>query len=180
MILLAVDPSTTCTGLALFRNGVLSWVGHAKWRGEAPLALRCLQMVTYSVSLLPFMPREVALEWPQVYTPDKSQGDPNDLPGIAAVGVGICAALPVRPMVVAHYTPGEWTCQVKKTVGGRLSSKTAKTSPRALVLRDRLLPEEVAVWDRAKTHDEIDAVGIGLHHLRRGIAHRQRVYPGAV
>lgn len=185
--LLAIDGSLRCVGLALFRDARLVWTGAVSWGRRSTkidpaarasiLADEAAQMVFDQRWLDDGRVSEVVYEWPQAYNDEK---DPNDLLGILAVSGEICAGHKTVGGPVASYLPRIWTAGIPKKVNGKLP-KDPHTSPRAIRIHNRLNSStEIEVFDRAKTNDEIDAVGIGLHHLGRGIAERKRVYPGAV
>lgn len=109
---------------------------------------------------------QVVIEWPQIYRLSKSKGDPNDLPGLAGVGMAIGGRLDVE---VVSYLPKQWA-------GGTRKAETGDPldSPRGrLVWRCLSHDERGRV---VRSHDAIDAVGLGLHHLGRL---QRRVYPGA-
>ena len=106
-------------------------------------------------------PDELVAEWPQIYSDTKSKGDRNPL---IALG-GVCTALAVylgAPATTA-YRPREWCGNLPKNE----TVKGAKKSPRASMTVGNLDQHEMAVWHAAKYHDEIDAMGIGLHHFGR-------------
>lgn len=172
MILVALDPSLTSTGLAVFFDVTLvhaSSVQSPSGPG-ADLAARVLAMAAEVKVRVRSLyqdegePVQVATERQQVYRGPRAKGDPNDLAAILAVGTATAALL--RAWSVSSYTPADWAGQLPKAEKG-----DCKASPRALRLRSRLAGLEVAVWDgiRRSDHDAIDAVGIGLHVLGRGI-----------
>jgi hypothetical protein len=109
---------------------------------------------------------QVVIEWPQIYRASKSKGDPNDLPGLAGVGMAIAARLDVE---VVSYLPRQWA-------GGTRKAETGDPldSPRGRLVWRCLSPDERGRV--VPSHDAIDAVGLGLHHLGRL---QRRVYPGA-
>lgn len=179
-ILLAVDPSIKSSGVALFRGDQLI----AASRLTIPDSIRvdtitdCVEMVNRIVKWAKGgspnirTPDELACEWPQIYRESKSKGSPNGLLGLAAICCGVAVALPLKRKPSA-YKPDEWTQQVPKATRG-----DAKNSPRAHRISSRLnLPGESGVWGRVRSHDAIDAIGIGLHHLGR--LGRRRVFHGA-
>lgn len=87
--------------------------------------------------------------------------DPNDLLPLTGVSVALAALLPEAKAI--GYFPDEWGGQVDKEV----------KNARAL---ERLTPAERATIEDAGalTHNILDAIGIGLHHLGRFA--RRRVY----
>lgn len=116
--------------------------------------------------------REIVVEFPQVYTSDKSKGDPNDLLPLAAICGALGALLDVP---YCAYLPAQWTAQIPKAE----TQKSRFDSPRATRICSRLDHRELIVYKKAQTHDEIDAIGLGLHHTGRSISKPRRVFPGA-
>lgn len=181
-LLLAVDPSINAPGVALFRDGVLhAAVALKPTVGLVDRAARC-SAVAYEIldwylgqvgggicAGTTHASLTLAVEWPQVYTAGKSKGDPNDLIGLA----GVCSAVAAvcRAPRVLSYLPGDW-CKLPKVY----KHGDAFVSIRGERIMSRLSSAERALVPRS--HDAVDAVGIGLHALGR-LAPR-RVYPGAV
>lgn len=185
MILLAVDPSLRSTGVALFRDRTLIAVG--RLRGIAPesdIALRCRVMARDVDSwvercLNMAQPTALALEWPQTYRAVKSKGDPNDLFGLAGVCAAVAALYPgaeVRSYLPADWEPAPKVSPARKARGLGPIDSEAFTSPRGVRIMARLSDAERTLVPQS--HDAVDSVGIGLHHLGR-LAPR-RVYHGAV
>ena len=182
-VLIAIDPSTTCTGLAVFEGDTLRQTIAVHPRKGAPKdpAEAAREIVWASVNALadasrpPSALAEVVIEWPEVYR--DSSVDANDLFVVAAVGLGIatrCTSAKLR-----KYKPKEWTGQIPKTTDGKLRKRDLFTNARAKRVIARLSEAELRVFHQIETYDELDAVGIGLHAIGRGIAQRHRVYPGA-
>lgn len=178
--LLALDPSISSAGAALFRSGeLISAKRIQRKRDGADIGQRCLAMAQDIAAWAHDVradPRCYAFEWPQIYTAVKSEGDPNDLIGLAGVGSALAgilwASAAARNIVIelATPTPAEWAGQLPK-------SKTGDpwASPRGARIASRLSPHE-----RARVpaqHDILDAVAIGLWALGR--FDRIRVLPGA-
>ncbi len=171
MILVAIDPSLRSTGLAIFQEGSLIHAESVKVRtrpggGAQDIAARAFAMAgevaRHVRAAAPVDPLQIVVEWPQIYRGPKAQGDPNDLPALAAVGVAIAAL--VGAQGVQSYTPREWAGQVPKATKG-----DCRDSPRARRIRSRLSAPELEVWSglRPSDHDAIDAIGIGCHALGR-------------
>lgn len=120
-----------------------------------------------------FTPDTVAFEWPQIYQRhgSKSKGDPNDLPGLAGVGMAVAGLLGVEPypVDVRTFVASEWKGQLPKHVCEHHIKRTLTAS------ESKILP-------LFSQHDTIDAIGIGLHALGRMAlsTSRHRVLPGAV
>lgn len=174
-ILLALDPSIRAPGAALFRDGVLVACRAFEIRESRADVLHRARSAAAAVAawaggvLGAARVGEVATEWPQVYAPGKGRGDPADLVPMAAVCGALAALYPAA--AVRAYLPGEW-CRLPKS----RSHAEAHTSVRGARILSRLSPEERALVPRS--HDAVDAAGVGLHHLGRLGA--LRVYPGAV
>lgn len=188
--LLAIDGSLNCVGIAYFVDGRLIQTWAFKWgrrSRKVNIATRAYQLAVEAQKALGMAVDEVVYEFPQAYGDEKN---PNDLFGIVAVSAHIASLCEAHE--VTSYYPREWTVGIKKTdEDGKLLQKNVKTSARAKRIRLRLdgpaglecasaFACERDIFDRASTYDEIDAIGIGLHHLDRGINKPNRVYPGAV
>ncbi len=181
--LLALDPSIARCGLALFHDGDLIASGCvAGLHGLKDTLARVVyisEACTNWVLQQSARPDEFIVEWPQVYTRDKSKGDPKGLlplAGVAGCVAGILIRTPALTplnydLECVSYLPGEWSGRVPKVE----TVKGCKTSPRAVKVKSRLNAAELLVWEKVKYHDAIDAIGIGLHHLGR--FKRKRVYP---
>jgi hypothetical protein len=185
MILLAVDPSLRSTGAALFSDGRL--IGVARLRGLDPgadITHRCRAMARdvdawVELQLTMAQPQVIALEWPQIYRAAKSKGDHNDLLGLAGVCAAVAALYPsaeVRSYLPADWEPAPKVSPARKARGLGPIDSEAFSSPRGVRIMSRLAEAERALVPQS--HDAVDAVGIGLHHLGR-LAPR-RVYHGAV
>jgi hypothetical protein len=172
-------------GLALFRNGEL--IASSTVKGtlgtKADVLARVLQ-ISYDAFAWVYSkyscPTVLVAEWPQIYTRDKSKGDPNDsvpLAGVCGCLAGMLRFHPARQtasddLECVSYLPGEWAGRTPKDE----TVKGCKDSPRAIKIVSRLTQSERVVWDAIKYHDAIDAVGIGLKYLgrfeRRRVFHR--------
>jgi len=107
-------------------------------------------------------------ERPQIYRASRSKGDPNDLPGLAGIGVGVGCLLAGRLERVLSPTPKQWIGGLPKDTEG-----DPWDSARGIKVASRLSPEERLLVPAS--HDAIDAVGLGLFALGR--FERRRVYP---
>lgn len=165
--LVAIDPSLTRLGFAVFERGELVRTGVVRGKTKASedivhrvaeMAHRTLYEVGANLSV-----QDMVFEWPQLYGTGKSVGSPNKIMPLAAVCSAIGAIVSLRGTRLHSYLPSEWAGQVPKctTVAG------CKYSPRALRILSRLSVEEQSVWNDAKYDDEIDAIGIGLKFLGR-------------
>jgi hypothetical protein len=175
--LLAVDPSLTAPGAALFRNGILLAAERVKIdrsytqmdRGE-----RCSWVANdifcWGLRYYGMRPTTLVFEWPQIYSVGKSKSDPNDLVSLAAIGADLAGKLTGTLLTRITPTPAEWIGQCPKRTTG-----DPWTSPRGVRIKSRLSTEE---FKRVvPSHDAVDAVGLGLYALGR--LDRKRVFSGA-
>lgn len=153
MNVIAIDPGE-CTGIALFQGNTLLQASALPHRH----ALRYVQgLITGS----PY-PVKLVGERPQVYASGKSKADPNDLITLAlklGAYFGLADMLDVERVELA---PADWKRQLPKHVA-------------ALRIKARLTPAEcdavrnLNVLPKTTLHNAIDAIGIGLHFVGRGI-----------
>ena len=203
MILLAIDPGSRSPGAAVFRFDQVvvepgfsrpntGWmlaatrvrVSDVEREGAGKRADRAARLIAnWFLAFGAGPPDVVAYEWPQVYTRDKSMGDPNALVGLTAVAGGVAAYVHAQDVVV--YKPAEWIGQVPKTLPAREGAKRKRRTPtlaeswdtpRAKLIKRCLSPAEFAICEGAN-HDAIDAIGIGCKFLGRFDA--LRVFSGA-
>lgn len=142
----AVDPSTVATGVAIFLGTRLDRVTVLEAEGLDEM-IEAVRAYFYGHPIT----AECVVEVPIAYG-FKQKGDPNDLLKIAQV------AGAVRAHFATSYaiTPGGWN-------GGRPKKITEAR------IRSLLLPDEVAMLDTVRVavrHNAIDAVGVGMHHLK--------------
>lgn len=171
-ILLAVDPGLLHPAAALFDNGELQKASRVKIpKGittKTPILERCqaiaLAILDY-VNVIPDRGDIICTEYPQIYTQDKSKGDPNQLIPLACIGAclsGLCCNAKIL-----SPKPKDWTGNVPKADSG-----DPWDSPRGQRIFSRL-----SVDERSRiivSHDSLDSVGIGLWALGR--FDRRRVY----
>ena len=156
--LLAVDPSLRGLGWAFFERGMLTHCGVVegdsnKTTIEAVRGIR-LDLVDALASVKVYLP-EVVLEFPRIYPKGRGQTDhvdPNDLLWVAAVAGAVSTLGPSR-----IYYPSDWKGQSKK-------EKTLRLVLQACTPAERAVIEQVKGWKR---HNAVDAVGIGMYHLKR-------------
>jgi hypothetical protein len=169
MRLLAVDPSITSAGAALFFDGVLASAEEIAGAHGANIPIRAAYMAVEIDEWCSVAIDTLVIEWPG----RSWRGDARDLYGLCAVAGALVARYP--DAAVYTYEPGEWS-------GGTTKIKTRKDtakSVRARRIRSRLSPGELEVWETiARSDDAIDAIGLGLHHLGRLTP--RKIYPGAV
>ena len=172
MELLVLDPGIRNPALSIFLNGTLVKASRVKLPGaflSFPMAERCRRIAGECAGWwMEYSPTkqvdELVYEMPQIYRAKFSKGDPNDLPPLALVA-GTLSGILGCPVV--SYLPREWIGQVPKNEDG-----DPWASPRGQRIRERLSAEEIA--SIVVSHDSIDSVGIGLHHLSR--LAKRRVY----
>ncbi len=171
-VVLTLDPSVRSPGIAIFHDSILCETV------RMPVAIvkdeqRGARVARAADTLMFFTrawrrPDVIVYEWPQVYRAGRSKGDPADLIALAAVGAALAAILAVPTIVTP--TASEWTGGLPKVTTG-----DPWKSPRGRRIASRLSPAELALVP--KSHDAIDAVGLGLWYLGRFAP--ARVFPGA-
>lgn len=182
--LLAIDPSLTRTGFAIFHHKRLLLTatvpgGDTKDAVAArakeiatDIHTRFMDTVKAAGGTLFLDGLAFVSEWPQIYTAVKSKGDPNGMFGMCAIASMLYMNL--NPMVSVFYKPAQWCGQIPKGT----TKKDALTSPRARRVLASLTDAERNNLDMKKlTHDELDAIGLGLYALDR--FHPVKVFPGA-
>lgn len=162
-VVLAVDPGIRACGAALFAADGVLWKAalvRCSTDVSVPAPARC-EAMAWEASQWGGVDREVlALEWPQVYRAGRGKrgADPNDLLLLA----GVCGALAahVRCDVVA-VLPREWKGTLPKEIA--CAHVYARLAPGERKVVDALgLP-------KSSIHHVLDAVGIGLHVVGRGL-----------
>lgn len=170
MITIGIDPSVTCTGVAIFNEGryVHAYVSEARTVAEACAKAAGLGDVLRKLVDGGLLPRDAALrfapiafvvELPRVYPTSKQKGDPNDLIAVAAVA-GAYAGLSHFQREPARYVhPSTWKGQVPKEIVEQR-------------IKDRMIEwpaDDVARWAedmgkiaRTKRHNATDAIGIAM------------------
>lgn len=152
MNLIAIDPSVANAGVACFVNDKLVYAKILKPKGEKHERWRWLADQVYSISL-EHSARELAVEMPFYYPQAQNRkGDANDLIVLGAV---VGAVLGITKLPAALYYPADWKRQLpKEIVRVRVEARLSK--------------EELALIDQTTTRlDHWEAVGIGLHHMKR-------------
>lgn len=167
--LLAVDPGLRYPAGALFVSGELIKASRVKLpKGigpKTPVLERCRAIAFAIHEWSGGAPDILVTEWPQVYTQDKSKGDPNNLIPLAGIGAVLAGFYPSARVLSPR--PREWTGNVKKNEDG-----DPWDSPRGQRVWSRL-----SVVERKRvipSHDSVDACGLGLYALGR--FERRRVY----
>ena len=185
---LCVDPGIRIAGAALFRDRALVATSVVRGTKTGNRATECAQMAREIVSWYntvwwqlntprPLMsqvpvPQEFLSEWPQIYTRDKSKGDPNDLLPLAGVCSAVAALL--TDTVCVSYHPKDWKGTVDgdammKRVLERLEPGELTVSAGSLLrLKPKTADQSILELCRSTTaHHAVDAIGIGLHHFGR-------------
>jgi hypothetical protein len=160
--LLAVDPSVTATGMAVFEAGVLA---HARLvENRSTKSIDDWRSMAWGVFYAVHFPSsgDAVIEIPQVYR--RGPGDPNDLVTLAGVAGAIATVVP--PVIHLHsVVPAEWKGQVPKP---KRASDPYIIEDR---VRARLSPEELSRVQlpsaRSLQHNVWDACGLGMWHLGR-------------
>lgn len=152
--LLAVDPSLRGLGWAFFERGMLTHCGVVEGSTDTT-RIEAVRAIHKEVEELAGGPAEVVLEFPRIYPKGRGQTDhvdPNDLLWVAAVAGAMSTLGPSR-----IYYPSDWKGQSKKEKTLRLVFQACTPAERAVI-------EQVKGWKR---HNAVDAVGIGMYHLKR-------------
>lgn len=162
--LLAVDPSITCTGWALFESGYLVACGILPPNADSDLRQRISWPAQYLGAAIGCVDR-LMIEWPQVYTRAKSKGDPNDLLYVSAVAGSVMTKVAAADCRLVK--PCDWKGQVPKPKRGeqyiieaRVLKRLGEAERAALLFIKR--PRSPGYDDNA-----IDAIGLGLYALGR-------------
>jgi hypothetical protein len=165
--LLACDPGLRNPAAAWFVNGVLQKASRVKVKvnTKEQIAKRCRDIALAVAYWCPSSPDQIIVEWPQIYTQDKSKGDPNNLVPLAGVGACLVGLFPDSSILSPR--PRDWTGNIPKAEDG-----DPWASPRGKRVWDRLTPAERLTV--VPSHDAVDAVGIGLWALGR--FERRRVF----
>lgn len=175
-MLLSFDPGLNDPAIALFKDKTLIWASRVHtdpvWAGLnmgeriRQVALACATEAVKMAAELDVT--AICSEWPQAYSAGKSKTSPNTLMPMCGI-VGALAGYLAVPLTT--YLPREW-------LSGQCPKKTAGNAwknPRGRRVKDCLTQAEVNVV--VLSHDAVDAIGIGLHHLGRFTV--RRVFPGA-
>lgn len=170
-VLLAVDPGLQYPAAALFVHGELRKASRVPIpKGvttRTPILLRCRAISFALTDYAELIPDILVVEYPQIYTQEKSKGDPNNLIPLAAMG-GVLTGLYPNAVVISPK-PREWTGNVPKAESG-----DPWKSPRGQRVWSRLSAKERL--NVVPSHDAIDAVGLGLFGLGRFERRRVNVY----
>lgn len=149
--LVAFDPGAHSVAWARFEGGALVRCGFFESRGSLHLA-SAIESAAVGAG-------EAIIEVPQVYQQRAWKGDPNDLIAVALTAGRIAHAVESRGFAASFVRPHAWKGNAPKAiVGARILAKLL--THEAKILHDLKLP-------RAKAHNAVDAIGIGLWRLGR-------------
>ncbi len=162
-MILSIDPGVRCAGIALWTNdGQLECARLAVGASTASPAWLSVSISDFGLANAVIDDAgidEIVIERPQVYVRSRSKGDPNDLISVAlAVGVIVGELLVEEDPQVFEYLPASWKGQVPKAV---MVERIKRSLSKAELARVEL-PKA-----KSLAHNVWDAVGIGLHHLRK-------------
>jgi hypothetical protein len=143
--LIAIDPGRT-VGVAVFHNERLFCVEEFEVSSLSDI-IRKIEVLEFDA--LP----SVVIELPQVYPVRKWKGDPNDLIQVAYIAGAIAGLLRRYAIDIKTLKPHEWKGNTPKKIDNRRTF-------------ERLTPSEQEIVKAASNH-VLDAVGIGLHVLKR-------------
>ncbi len=165
--ILSVDPGIRGCGVALFRDEDLeraAYVPNPAKRGNGPE--ECARMGAAVIHWTRIFVLTLCVEWPRIHTQGQRKGDPNDLLALAGVDSAIAAGIGFNVKIV-RYFPEQWKGTLDADVmTARIESRLSEEE------RARIEPGAASL-----RHNTVDAIGIGLHYLKR--LDRKRVYPGA-
>ncbi len=167
-ITVAVDPGVNA-GVAIFKRWSLVGAFLVKDEGVSSLENTVQHARTIRLEVwkrfgqdLPGRPRRrppahLVVEVPQVY--QRGKGDQNDLLLLALSAGAIAASFVENYDIEVHgYLPAQWKGQVPKDI----------TKRRVL---EELFEEEKALIElpsaKSLQHNVFDAIGLGMHHLKR-------------
>lgn len=154
--LLAIDPSLRGTGWALFVDTNLVQCGVIGGPNQFTNIEAVRQIWLDSSAVVLTHNAEVVVEFPRIYPKGRGASDnvdPNDLLWVAAVA----GAFAAQANTVKSYYPSDWKGQSKKEKTLRIVLQACNPAERAVI-------ESV---QGAKRHNAVDAVGIGMYHLKR-------------
>lgn len=179
-MILAVDPGLHGCGVSLWDRSELyaaAYVPGAAGKESAEVVVgTALDARDWAVARLSGdRVTQVVVEWPRIY-PGEREKDPMNLLPLVGVGMAVCASFPSARFT--RYFPAEWKGQLPKPVKVTDVYVVAERVTLRLSVPERarvVLPSALGL-----AHNVWDAIGIGLHHVGRGLlTHRRRVYPGA-
>ncbi len=176
--IVGLDPSIRSPGLAVIRDGVLVAALRVKL-SAATLAIEdhgervkavAAEIAYWIRNNVGHDPEGVTLvyEWPQIYGPGKSTGDPKDLIALAAIGASVEGRLASTFDKIITPKPRQWTAGTSKNTKG-----PAWDCTRGRRLQAILTPAEFALVPAQ--HDAIDAACLALFPTGRALHVPRRV-----
>lgn len=157
-VLVPLDPGVHGHGVAVFAEGVLAWAGYVSGEGGSPHPLlETIQPIIVVADWGEMI--DLVIEEPQVYDTPKQKGRQRDIIRLAFVAGAVAGALTALGRVSNLQTvqPAQWKGNLPKSV----------VMERVIA---ELAEEEQQVIECPSSgvlHNVYDAIGIGLHELRR-------------
>jgi hypothetical protein len=152
-VLISLDPGVKVAGVAIFEDNELTRAFLARGSGWHETAEAAWQALTDSYPASVLLNADAAVEIPQIY--ESRETDPNDL-----ITVALMAGAFASPVCgeITTYLPFSWKGQVPKPIMTKRTKNKLSFEEHARVE----LPSA-----RGLQHNVWDAIGIGLHHLRK-------------
>ena len=160
-ILFCIDPSTTCTGWAVFTNGELHACGYAQPKKSLSWLERISAMQAECFQGVRLDPTHLVVEFPEVYSSGKASPSSLIKVGAALGAVAACYADSCDDITI--YNPKEWKGSIGKApMCNRVIGKLDHV--------ERALFDAVCtVTDNEKDPwcDVADAIGLGMKKVGR-------------
>jgi len=156
-VIVSLDPGTKHAGIAVWEDDELTaaWlVRGTGWLATAQQVLLDLEDRFPACILVEF---DLVMEKPQIYHQAKQKGEQASLIELALMVGAVAGMSRLHPRRVTTYQPAAWKRQIPKNVMVER-------------VRSRLMSEEcerVVLPAKSLQHNVWDAIGIGLHHLKR-------------
>ena len=160
--LLAIDPSLTSSGWALFVDGILTDCGYVTTSPSSPMPSRIVKAAR-EVLFQTGAVDALAIEVPKHYERAKSKGDPNKLAPLWGI-TGAFTALSACSDVAFHY-PRDWKGTVNPDV--MMQRIYRFLNPEELATFHKGAKCKVCPKKTQKSGDTMDAIGVGLFQLKR-------------
>ena len=163
--LLTLDPGTEQSGIALFKNGKLDdvevlRVKDTQGNKEQRASYMARKVILWAEDRKALKKARIVIEYPRVYPKGagkQSESDPDDILSLVLVVGHLWAeAHGINDNIVSLVRPADWKGQVPKAVMVRRIISTLDATEQAL-----------AENKVRNNHNAMDAVGIGLHALKR-------------
>lgn len=156
-----IDPSTTCTGWAVFAGQELYAMGYSKPAGNHNWLARLSALQAECFQGVRLTPTALVVEMPQVYGGGKANPSSLIKVGAALGAVAACYADSCSELVV--YEPHDWKGSLTKLqMCNRVLSKLDVAERAALDAVVKVDPDKEGSWC-----DVADAIGIGMKKLGR-------------